>query len=143
MLIIRDGADVVPLQTEDYIYYYRAVQTTFMHAMNNFRKHRMPDPAESSHFGRWSECASEVLKQRALREQQAAEQTAEEQQAETTHEDEFEIPQLRVASGSVTTTSHSGRDVAPQHGLVQESTMQVYSGRKPGGLMRRTWPDTR
>jgi len=27
----------------------------------------MPDPAESSHFGRWSECANEVLKQRALR----------------------------------------------------------------------------
>ena len=33
MLIIRDGADVVPLQTDDYIYYYRAVQQRFMQAM--------------------------------------------------------------------------------------------------------------
>jgi len=124
LLIISDGADVVPLQTEDYIFYYRAVQQRFEHAMNNFRKHRMPDPAESSHFGRWADCAIEVLKQRALREQQAAEQSAEEQRAETTNEQEWEIQQLRVASGSVTTTSHSGRDVAPQHGLVQESTIR-------------------
>jgi len=124
MLIISDGADVVPLQTEDYIYYYRAVQQRFEHAMNNFRKHRMPDPAESSHFGRWADCASEVLKQRGLREQQAAAQQAEEQQAETTYEEEFEIPQLRVASGSVTTASHSDRDVAPQHGLAQENTIR-------------------
>jgi len=120
MLIICDGADVVPLQTEDYIYYYRAVQQRFEHAMNNFRKHRMPDPAESSHFGRWSDCASEVLKQRALREQYAAEQQAEDQYAEATYQEEIEIPQLRVASGSATTASHSDRDVAHQHGLVQE-----------------------
>jgi hypothetical protein len=33
----------------------------------------MPDPAESSHFGRWSECAHEVLKQRALRAEQESE----------------------------------------------------------------------
>lgn len=127
LLIISDGADVIPLQTEDYIFYYRAVQQRFEHTMNNFRKHRMPDPAESSHFGRWSDCAIEVLKQRALREQQAAEQSAEEQRVETTYEQECEMPQLRVASGSMTTTSHSGRDVASQHGLVQESTIRSTS----------------
>jgi hypothetical protein len=124
LLIISDGADVVPLQTEDYILYYRAVQQRFEHAMNNFRKHRMPDPAESSHFGRWADCAIEVLKQRALREQQAAEQSAEEQRAETTNEQECEMPQMLVASGSGTTTSHTGRAVALHHGLVQESTIR-------------------
>ncbi|MEZ5572404.1 MAG: hypothetical protein R3E64_10315 [Halioglobus sp.] len=114
MLIIRGGAEVVPLQTDDYIYYYRAVQKRFMHAMLHFRKHRMPDPAESSHFGRWAECASEVLKQRALSEQQRAD----EQQAPTAeaptrllpeHEEESteimqELPQLKVASGASAVT---------------------------------------
>ena len=68
MLIIRGGSDVMPLETEDHIYHYRAVKHRFMEAMRSFRKHRMPDPAESSHFGRWSECANEVLKQRLLQE---------------------------------------------------------------------------
>lgn len=67
MLIIRGGSDLLPLQTEDHIYHYRAVKQRFMETMRSFRKHRMPDPAESSHFGRWSDCANEVLKQRALR----------------------------------------------------------------------------
>lgn len=65
MLIIRGGSDLLTLQTEDHIYHYRAVKQRFMEEMRSFRKHRMPDPAESSHFGRWGECALEVLKQRA------------------------------------------------------------------------------
>ncbi len=73
MLIIRGDADLLPLQTEDHIYHYRAVKQRFMAAMGDFSKHRMPDPAESSHFGRWSECAHEVLKQRALRDAEASE----------------------------------------------------------------------
>lgn len=98
LLIIRDGAEVVPLQTDDHIYYYRAVQRRFIAAMQGFRKHRMPDPAESANFGRWAECASEVLKQRDFSEQQRLE----EQQELTAraHEDHIEVPQLRVASGS-------------------------------------------
>jgi hypothetical protein len=83
MLIIRGEADVMPLQSEDHIYHYRAVKQRFMDAMRNFRKHRMPDPAESSHFGRWSDCANEVLKQRALRE---------EQQGDTAPEDDVTMP---------------------------------------------------
>lgn len=67
MLIIRGGGELVKLNTDDHIYHYRAVKQRFMTAMREFRKHRMPDPAESSHFGRWSDCANEVLKQRALR----------------------------------------------------------------------------
>jgi hypothetical protein len=66
MLIIRGGSNVVPLQTEDHIFHFRAVKQRFMLAQREFRKHRMPDPAESSHFGRWSDCANELLKQRAL-----------------------------------------------------------------------------
>ena len=73
MLIIRGGDDLVPLQTESHIYHYRAVKQRFMETMRNFRKHRMPDPAESFHFGRWSDCAHEVLKQRLLREDPQAE----------------------------------------------------------------------
>jgi hypothetical protein len=90
MLIIRGGSDVLPLQSEDHIYHYRAVKQRFMEAMRTFRKHRMPDPAESSHFGRWSDCAHEVLKQRALR--------AEQQGVETLDED-FEMP-LQQAVGA-------------------------------------------
>lgn len=66
MLILRGNAEVLPLQTDDHIYHYRAVKQRFMTAQREFRKHRMPDPVEASHFGRWSECANEVLKQRAL-----------------------------------------------------------------------------
>lgn len=73
MLIIRGGADLLPLQTEDHIYHYRAVKQRFMAAQRSFRKHRMPDPSLSAHFGRWSDCANEVLKQRALEPEGAAE----------------------------------------------------------------------
>ncbi|HEY6130830.1 MAG TPA: hypothetical protein VIV27_02370, partial [Halioglobus sp.] len=110
MLIIRNGAEVVPVQTEDYIYFYRAVQTRFIQAMSNFRKHRMPDPAESSHFGRWSECASEVLRQRALREQHQADV----QQDENVQEDVVEMPQIKVASNTGTMRSHYDMDVVGQ-----------------------------
>jgi len=72
MLIIRGGADLLPLQTEDHIYHYRAVKQRFMAAQRSFRKHRMPDPSLSAHFGRWSDCANEVLKQRALEPEAAA-----------------------------------------------------------------------
>ncbi|RLA56528.1 MAG: hypothetical protein DRR04_13985 [Gammaproteobacteria bacterium] len=66
MLIIRAGAEMVSLQTEDHIHHFRAVKYRFMTAQLSFRKHRMPEPAESSHFGRWSNCAHDVLKRRAL-----------------------------------------------------------------------------
>jgi hypothetical protein len=107
MLIIRDGADVVPMQTENHIHYYRAVQQHFFAAMSEFRKHRMPDPALSSHFGRWSECASEVLKQRALRDQHQEE----EQEVEEAQEEPIEMPQLLVASGSASSQPQYSEEV--------------------------------
>ncbi|MAT93234.1 MAG: hypothetical protein CME59_11605 [Halioglobus sp.] len=97
LLQIRGDADVVPLQTEDHIYYYLAVKRRFMAAMNNFRKHRMPDPAESSHFGRWSECASEVLRQRA----QSAESRLEEKLVEASDVDSGEQEELQAAEGTL------------------------------------------
>ena len=81
MLIIRGGSDVVPMQTEDHIYHYRAVKHRFMSVQHAFRKHKMPDPAESSHFGRWADCANEVLKQRALHPADSPEEEAAEQPA--------------------------------------------------------------
>lgn len=71
LLIIRGGSDLVALETEEHIYHYRAVKHRFMGAQQAFRKHKMPDPSESAHFGRWAECANEVLKQRALRGEEA------------------------------------------------------------------------
>jgi len=113
MLIIRDGAEVVPLQTEDHIHYYRAVLQRFMLAMTSFRKHRMPDPAESAHLGRWSDCANEVLKQRAQGERRAEGQQAQDAQgvddtaAEATQQEAvIEMPQLRVAGGAGAMHSH-------------------------------------
>lgn len=78
MLIMGGGRDLLPLQTEDHIYHYRAVKQRFMNAQRNFRKHKMPDPSLSAHFGRWSDCANEVLKQRALQPDSAAEPVQEE-----------------------------------------------------------------
>jgi hypothetical protein len=77
MLIIRGDSDVVPLETEDHIYHYRAVKERFMTAQHAFRKHKMPDPAASAHFGRWSDCANEVLKQRALKQNRQEEPSVE------------------------------------------------------------------
>ena len=68
MLIVRGDGDVLPLNTDDHIYHFSAVKRRFMDTMSNFRKHRMPDPSESSHFGRWADCAHDILRQRALGE---------------------------------------------------------------------------
>jgi len=66
MLVIRGDSDIVALSTEDHIYYCRAVKQRFMNAQRGFRKHRMPDPAASAHFGRWSACAKDILRRRAI-----------------------------------------------------------------------------
>ena len=66
MLVIGRDGNILPQQTRSHIYHYRAVKQRFVEAQLAFRKHRMPDPAESSHFGRWSDCANAVLKQRAM-----------------------------------------------------------------------------
>jgi hypothetical protein len=89
MLVFRGGSDLMPLQTEDHIYYYRAVKQRFMEAMRGFRKHRMPDPAESAHFGRWWACAQDVLKQRALRGEQAPD-------IDLVEEEEEDVPLVAV-----------------------------------------------
>jgi hypothetical protein len=76
----------------------------------------MPDPGESAHFGRWAECASEVLKQRAStglpREEQQQVEHQQEQQAELSVEAPVqELPQLRVASGAGARSLYD-RDIA-------------------------------
>lgn len=121
MLIIRDGDDLVPLQTEDHIYHYRAVKQRFMEAMRNFRKHRMPDPAESSHFGRWSDCAHEVLKQRLLQEDRPEDETGGEN---------IEQP-LRKAAAS--TGSAFDLDAIGQGMPGLPAQDSLYAGMNPGG----------
>ena len=91
MLILRGDSDVVPLQSEDHIYHYRAVKQRFMAGQSAFRKHRMPDPVESAHFGRWSNCANELLKQRALGGEKPIELAVEDDWRE-------EVPVTEVAS---------------------------------------------
>jgi hypothetical protein len=129
MLIIRGGSDVVPLETDDHIYHYRAVKQRFMTAMREFRKHRMPDPSESSHFGRWSDCAHEVMKQRALHDD------SNEDDGELA---ELDVPMLAVAQGgdaglrSQTVNGGEGRaDVAPGAGVAADQRrageLQVYA----------------
>ncbi|MEM1156169.1 MAG: hypothetical protein AAGI44_18700 [Pseudomonadota bacterium] len=117
MLMIRGGEDLVPLETEDHIYHYRAVKQRFMEAMRSFRKHRMPDPVESSHFGRWSDCAHEVLKQRLLRDEQPEE--------EITDEDyQVAVPKAAtvVAGADGTLDLHAAREPAP---AVEQPTRQA------------------
>ena len=127
MLIIRGGAEVVPLQTEDHIYYFRAVQKRFISAMSEFRKHRMPDPSESAHFGRWAECASEVLKQRALSEQQPDE----DEQVEETAEAVAELPQLRVASGAGAASQYDSDGAASPREFVASGYKSTFTAPEP------------
>ncbi len=66
MLIMREGTEVKSLQTEDHISHFRNLKYLFMTAQLSFRKHSMPDPAESARFGRWSGCAYDLLKRQAV-----------------------------------------------------------------------------
>lgn len=115
MLLIREDANVEPLQTEEHIYYYRAVKKRFMTAMGDFRKHRMPDPAESVHFGRWSACAQETLRRRDVNPDYQLQELTEvaDEAAEAQDASAYEIvaPVARAAgSGNrdVAAVGHSG-----------------------------------
>lgn len=73
LIEIRRGEELNAQETERHIHFYRAVKQRFMLAQRNFRKHRMPNPAESAECGRWYACANEVLRQRLhLRQQREA-----------------------------------------------------------------------
>ncbi|MCB1844048.1 MAG: hypothetical protein KDI09_13885 [Halioglobus sp.] len=65
MLVLQEGEPVETLQSADHIVLYREVRKRFLKAQLAFRKHCMPDPTESSHFGRWTRCAQDILKHRA------------------------------------------------------------------------------
>jgi hypothetical protein len=112
MLIIRGGSDVLPLQTEDHIYHFMAVKQRFMTAQREFRKHRMPDPAESAHFGRWSDCANEVLKQRALGEPDPTPLTDD----SAGPDDSQDLPELKQAVVGGDTVAVATQPAAPETG---------------------------
>ena len=149
MLILRGNADVVPLQTDDHIYHYLAVKQRFMSAESSFRKHKMPDPVESSHFGRWSDCANELLKQRALgqpempelqtegdwpqeeqREESRVSATAN-AQAQGSSYDMDALSQQTVATG---TASHAGTLAEQARMLGPESALNVAGGHATDAL---------
>jgi hypothetical protein len=75
-LLMLDCGGLLSQQTEDHIYHYRAVKHRFMTAQLSFRKHRMPDPVDSSHFGRWSACANDLIKRRAVSSEYQGQQNA-------------------------------------------------------------------
>ena len=121
MLLIRDGEDVQSLATEDHIYHYRAVKQRFMEAMRNFRKHRMPDPAESSHFGRWSDCAHEVLNQRLQRQEEQGLPQEQEERKEAAAEGMLVRPlQQAVAGGAA--IAQPERSPAPVNAAVEANS---------------------
>lgn len=139
MLIIRNNADVLSLETEDHIHYYRAVSSRFVGAMTAFRKHRMPNPTESCHFGRWAECASEVLRQRAGRDESLSEEVAE----ESIQSEALEMQLMQVAAGaeqgfegntpvSNASTNPIARDVPPAYTLVEQARQLDPEHFKPG-----------
>jgi hypothetical protein len=64
MLHIRNGVHLTSLQTEQQIGSYLSVKQRFMTAQDEFCSDDTPDPAHSSHFGRWTNCAKEILMRR-------------------------------------------------------------------------------
>lgn len=64
MLHIRNGVHLASLQTGQQIGHYLSVKQSFMTAQNEFSSTDTPDPTGSSHYGRWSNCAKEILMQR-------------------------------------------------------------------------------
>ena len=52
------------LITDDYFYYYRALKHRFLDMHEQWNSTQMPDPAVSSSFGRWSDYAEQLLKER-------------------------------------------------------------------------------
>jgi hypothetical protein len=148
MLIIRGGSDLLPLQTEDHIYHYRAVKQRFMDTMRSFRKHRMPDPAESSHFGRWSDCANEILKQRALRGEEPL--PAADQQESS----DIPLPQVAAAAAPEPLVVEAQQPQQPQRsrfgskgmavsGTLADQAKMLHSGEQPAQPQPQPQPQPR
>lgn len=72
LLLLGIEHEIKCLNASDHMPYFRELKYAFMSAQLSFRKHRVPDPAQSSHFGRWSRCAREMLAQRAKVAEQRA-----------------------------------------------------------------------
>ena len=128
MLILRGNSDVIPLQSENHIYHYRAVKQRFMSAQAAFKKHQMPDPVDSAHFGRWSDCANELLKQRALGQPEMPELQLEGDKPE-------EIP-VALPLRSQSLASAYDMDTVAGAGVDQDLRAQnVHVGQSSGGTL--------
>ncbi len=63
LLLVDPEAGLHSLPTEDHVHYYRAVKERFLASQNDFDSNLTPDPSLSSHCGRWSGYANEILRQ--------------------------------------------------------------------------------
>jgi len=79
MLVMHSSKDFDTIQTDKHIHYLRAVRRRFTVAQLSFRKHCMPDPSESAHFGRWSHYAGQVMRRKARTEALVKEQIQEQE----------------------------------------------------------------
>ncbi|KTD59060.1 putative RNA helicase [Legionella santicrucis] len=62
LTLVLGTGDTIHLKTNDYFYYYRNLKNCFLQAHEEFSIENCPSPADSSHFGRWSDYAEELLK---------------------------------------------------------------------------------
>jgi predicted RecB family nuclease len=52
------------LRTDDYFYYYRVLKNRFIESHKHFNPNQMPDPGDSTNYGRWSGYAQQLLIER-------------------------------------------------------------------------------
>jgi hypothetical protein len=66
MLVIQPTSQMDVLNTQNHLLHFRVMKKRFLEAQGTFKKHRIPNPGDSSHSGRWSQFADVILKRRAL-----------------------------------------------------------------------------
>ena len=62
--IVLGDNERVPLRVRNYAAYYESLKSSFLDFQKGWSADRLPDPAESPSFGRWSEYAEKILAER-------------------------------------------------------------------------------
>lgn len=61
LVVVTGSGEARTLKVEDYLYYYRSLRNRFLAQQQAFNPEQMPDPADSTSFGRWSQFAEHLL----------------------------------------------------------------------------------
>jgi uncharacterized protein len=61
LTVVTGSGKAKALKVEDYLYYYRSLRNRFLAQQQTFNPEQMPDPADSTSFGRWSQFAEHLL----------------------------------------------------------------------------------